>query len=372
MDGDVPDLVTGDWWRYSVSFVGAILLVIGVSSVLHDGRVTGDEFFQLGGLVVLCVLLVLVGLRVAVEVRAERQLTRVFAWTAFGIVAMAGFGTWWALVMQQTVETAFEMALVFLSVLATGALFGSVVGYYEVRVRGLVERASREAARREFLDEQQETLSSLNRIFRHQVLNDLSAISGRAELLDDGKIDADTATESIRSHCDHMEGTVARLETIFNVLTHVGDTTETPVHDSVDEARERAQKTHEEFALDASDVPEMTVDADELLALALAELFANAAEHGGGNVTVAAEETPEGVVVTVADDGPGIDVTPPSAAFDPNTRGPGSDGDGLGLFLVDLIVGRYDGDVRVANADGGTTIELTVPRKRREPVERQY
>jgi len=367
----VPDRIVGDWWRYSVSLVGAILLVIGLTSVLHDARVTSDELLQLGGLVALCLALILVGARIARAVQAEHQLTRVFAWTAFGIVAMAGFGTWWALVMQQTVETAFEMALVFLSVLATGALFGAVVGYYEVRLRGLVERASREAARREFLDEQQETLSSLNRIFRHQILNDLSAISGRSELLAAEKIDAQTATDSIRAHCDHMEGTVARLETIFDVLTHVSDTSPIPVGDAIADAHDRVRDTHPELSVDASSASEMTVDADELLTLALAELFANAAEHGGGDVTVTVEEADEGVVFTVADDGPGIDLTPPESAFDPNARGPDSEGDGLGLFLVELIVDRYDGEVRVAEADDGTAIELVIPRRQPTAFEPQ-
>lgn len=360
MTAGLRELLVGDWWRYSVSLVGALLLAVGVSSVLLDGRLTGDEGTQLVALVAFCLALLALGARIAVEVRASPEVARVLGWTGLGVLAMAALGAWTAFVFARTVDTAFETMLVFLSVLAGGALFGAVVGYYEVRMRTQVERASREAARREFLDEQQETLSMLNRILRHQILNDLSAISGRSELLAAGKVDADAATESIGRHAEHMAETVDRLEAIIDVLTHVTTRTDVSVVEAIDDASERAREHQPDLAVDTSAVPEATVRADALLSRALAEVLVNSAEHGDGTATVAVRETDGSVVIEVSDDGPGMDVTPPESAFEPNTRGADSEGDGLGLFLVDLVVDRYDGDVRITESGDGTTVEFEI------------
>lgn len=370
MSEGLRDLLVGDWWRYSVSLLGTILVAVGVSSVLLDGQITSDELVQLLGLVVLCLLLMALGARIAVDIQTSTKHARILGWTSFGIVAMAALGGWAAILLQETVDTAFETALVFLSVLAAGALFGTIVGYYEVRVRTLVERASRESARREFLDEQQETLSSLNRIFRHQILNDLSAISGRSELLAAEKIGSEKATDSITEHCEHIEETVDRLEAVFDVLTHVRTPRQVSVTEAIEDGRDRARDRYPDLTVETSGTTEITVAADELLSRALAELLTNVGEHGDGVATVAVRETADSVVIAVSDDGPGISVSPVESVFDPNTRGRESDGDGLGLFLVDLIVDRYEGESRVVEANEGTTVELVIPAERPAPLAR--
>ena len=361
MAGPLPDSSLEKWWRYGVSYVGTLLLVVGITTVVLDGEVSGDRLVQLSTLVVLSLLLIAVGTRIALEVRAGHQLGRVLGWTGLGVILMAVLGLWWGFVLDRTVETGFEAALVFLSVLSAGALFGAIVGYYEVRIRRLVERASREAARREFLDEQQATLSSLNRIFRHQILNDLSVISGRSQLLAAEEIDRDRATDSIDTHCESMVETVKRLETLIDVLTHVSDRTDATVQSALVEGRRRARERVPELEVETTGATDATVRADELLPLALAELFVNAGEHGGGVASVTVSEHPDSVVIEVTDDGPGIDLTPVESAFEPNIRDPESDGEGLGLFLATLVVDRYGGDVRITEAENGTTVEVEIP-----------
>jgi signal transduction histidine kinase len=359
MPEGLRELLVGDWWRYTISGLGALMLAFGGGSVLLDGRLTSTELVQLSSLVVLCLLLIALGSRIAVDVRSWTQMVRVLAWMSFGVLAMATLGGWYHAVVQ-TADSEFEIALLFLSVLAAGALFGSVVGYYEVRVRALVERASREEARSDFLDEQQETLSSLNRIFRHQILNDLSAISGRSELLAADKIDADRAADSIIEHSEHMEATVERLETIIDVLTHVSATSDVSVDEAIERATETAHESHPTLTIDTAEVSDVTVRADELLSLAIAEVLENAADHGDGAPTVTVTETVDAAIIEISDDGPGIDMRTDSL-FDPNSRGPESDGDGLGLFLADLIVQRYNGAIRLTEGDDGATFEIEVP-----------
>lgn len=359
MAGPFNELAVGRPWRYLVSTVGALLLVVGTVSVLLDGRLTGEELRQISALLVLGPLLFVVGVRVALDMTDGTDAVRVLAWMSGGVLALAAFGAWFQ-VVAPTAGTAFETLLVFLSALAGGGLFGAVVGYYDVRVRGLVERASREQARREFLDEQQEALSALNGILRHQILNDAGAISGRAELLEDGKIDRDAAAGSIVDHCDHMTATVDRIGTVVDVLTWVTDTSASRVGDAIGRAMATLADDHPDPDVAVTGDTGAVVLADELLYLAVYEILDNALEHGDPPVRVAVADRGDSVVVAITDHGAGVTVAQRESLFEPNTRGADSDGDGLGLFLADLIVGRYDGRIRLTDRSE-TTFEIEVP-----------
>jgi len=311
-------------------------------------------------LIVVCLLLIALGARVAVEIRSGTELVFVLGWMGLGVLVLGAVGGWYAWALT-TVDSRFDRALLSLSILAAGALFGVVVGYYDVRVRALVERAGREQARREFLDEQQETLSTLNGILRHQILNDLGAISGRAELLGAERIEPEDAVDSIVSHCDHIDETVGRIETVVDALKAVSDTSEVAVAGAVERAIADVHETHPELTVDTTDLGDCTARADHLLHIAIAELLANAAVHtDAGTARVSAREAGDSVVLAVTDDGPGVGLDP-DRAFDPNTRGPGSDGDGLGLFIARLVVERYDGQIRLGAAGPGATVEIEIP-----------
>lgn len=356
MGADVPEEIGGNSWRFLVSAVGILLFVVGVGSVLLDGRLTGEELLQVSSLALLSLLLVVVGTRIAVDIDDAGDAMRVLGWMSAGVLALAALGVWLELVVP-TVQSRFESALVFLSVLSAGALFGSVVGYYDVRVRGLVERASREQARREFLDDQQDALSALNRTLDHQIRNDLSVIRGQAELLRAGRVDPEAATETIETYSDHTADIVSRLGTAVDVLTGAGTTDETSLDGAITHAIDSLHETHPDAAVAVDGDTDVVVRADDLVALALAEVLENAVVHGGPPVTVTVESADERVVVAITDAGSGIDVTPPEALFDANTRGEASDGDGLGLFLADLILDQYDGEIQMRE-DDRTTFEL--------------
>jgi signal transduction histidine kinase len=350
-------LLVGDYWRYTISLIGTLILTVGIATVLLDGRLDDEELLQSVGLLLFCLALVGVGARIALTVREFNQMGLVLGWMSVGVLVVAALGAW-ASVVVPTIDSMFETAFVFLSVLAAGALFGAIIGYYDVRVRGLVTRASREQARREFLDEQQETLSSLNVILRHQILNDLSAISGRAELLAAEKIDTTDGTDSILDHTDHMEETVSRVETLVDILTHAADPAAYNLGSALRRGRDVAAESEPELSVSGIDGIEQTVKADELLHLAVAELFENSAIHGDGDVSVAVTETADRVFVEIHDGGPGLELDRP---FEPNTRGQDSDGDGLGLYFASLIVDRYDGEIAVTRAENPTTIRVALP-----------
>jgi signal transduction histidine kinase len=353
------ELLVGDWWRYSISVIGTVILAVGAGSLLLDGQLTGDELRQGSGLVAASLCLIGAGARIALVVQDGEQMALILGWMSLGVLVLGAVGGWGAVVLP-AVGSAFEVAVTFLSLLAIGALFGAVVGYYNVRVQELARRAGRERARREALDEQQETLSSLTGILRHQILNDLSAISGRAQLLAAGKIETEGGTEPILDHCEHMEQTVDQIETLVGILTHGSAPCETDLGTSLRRAREVTQESYPEFRAEFAGADGLSVRADEQLHLAFVELFENSVIHADGRVTVTATERSGMAVVELSDDGPGVDI-PRGDLFEPNSRGLDSEGDGLGLYFVSLIVGRYDGNLSLEETESGATFCLELP-----------
>jgi signal transduction histidine kinase len=118
--------------------------------------------------------------------------------------------------------------------------------------------------------------------------------------------------------------------------------------------------------------PTLTVTADgQRLEQALQNLAANAMRHtpDGGRVTLGAEETPEGIRLTVSDTGKGISPEHLPHIFERFYKADASrstsalTGSGLGLSIVQAIVERHGGTVTAANApDGGALFEIRMPR----------
>jgi signal transduction histidine kinase len=90
----------------------------------------------------------------------------------------------------------------------------------------------------------------------------------------------------------------------------------------------------------------------------------------GGLVTVAADQVPTGVVLTVEDRGDGIPADQQEELFEPFRRGHNADsaqGVGLGLYVVSRIVSACAGSVEVHSEPGRTRFVVTLP-CRTDPV----
>jgi signal transduction histidine kinase len=115
-----------------------------------------------------------------------------------------------------------------------------------------------------------------------------------------------------------------------------------------------------ERALDGAPAPpgksvELTIP-DSLSALAdpgrleqiLVNLLTNAYRYGGATISLGADATPDGVVVTVADDGDGVPDELLPALFDGFARGPSTDGvqgSGLGLAITQALLDGCGGRI---------------------------
>jgi signal transduction histidine kinase len=83
-------------------------------------------------------------------------------------------------------------------------------------------------------------------------------------------------------------------------------------------------------------------------------LLTNAIVHNDDpvrEVTVSAAVDDDTVSVRIADNGPGIPDDRKEAIFEDGEKGLESAGTGLGLYLVETLVDRYGGGVRVEDND---------------------
>lgn len=82
----------------------------------------------------------------------------------------------------------------------------------------------------------------------------------------------------------------------------------------------------------------------------------------GGHVSVSALNEPDSIVVTVADDGPGIPAEIQGRIFDPFfTTKPVGEGTGLGLDVVRRLLQRHNGSIALESAPGRTVFEIKLP-----------
>ncbi|MCJ2189123.1 sensor histidine kinase [Novosphingobium beihaiensis] len=118
---------------------------------------------------------------------------------------------------------------------------------------------------------------------------------------------------------------------------------------------------HQPEGLDTA-VPVDPVDLSELLAI----LLDNAGKWGRSEVSIGMEEAPEGLLVRIADDGPGLAAEQAAEAFRIGTRfDPGIPGSGLGLAIAKDIAVAYGMTIELCpRGDGrsGLEVRLTISR----------
>ncbi len=127
-----------------------------------------------------------------------------------------------------------------------------------------------------------------------------------------------------------------------------------------------AAGTAREIELDVGEVPEAFVDPDKFTQV-VTNLVENAVRHGEGTVRVDVvreqhDDAPDGVRVTVADEGDGIPVDLRRRVFTKFWTQGVRGGSGLGLYIVNGLVRAHGGVTTIDDApDGGAVLSTTWP-----------
>ena len=178
----------------------------------------------------------------------------------------------------------------------------------------------------------------------------------RRLVLESVDADADRLTRLIAELLDVARIAAGRLQ-LRRARTDVA----TVVRHRID-AQVAAGIPADRFATDlADDVPDLWVDPDKV-GQVVDNLIENALRHGDGIVTVTLRLDADGVVLTVADHGPGVPSHQASRIFGRFWKGPERGGSGLGLFVVRGLVEAHGGRVAlVPPPEGGARFVVVLP-----------
>ena len=218
------------------------------------------------------------------------------------------------------------------------------------------------------LETQLENLEVLNQVVRHDIRNDLQLVSAYADILDGTLEDRAQGHLDIikRSAENAVELTTTARDLAKTMLQTDADLRPVDLETRLGEQIERllSARPSVSITVDGS-IPSVDVVADDLLEAVFRNVLKNAVEHNDTEhpkIAIAATADADHVTLRIADNGPGVPDDRKERIFGRGEQGLESAGTGIGLYLVDTLVGRYGGSVRIEdNTPRGAVVVLTLP-----------
>ncbi|WP_336358775.1 histidine kinase N-terminal 7TM domain-containing protein [Haloarcula sp. CGMCC 1.6347] len=202
------------------------------------------------------------------------------------------------------------------------------------------------------LERQNEQLQQFAGIVSHDLRNPLTVASGHIQIA------KETGDESALDEAEHalnrMEAIIEDMLTLAKQGRSIGETETVTLSSIAQQAWENVDT--QAISLDITGEYEFEADSDRLLNL-FENLYRNARDHAGPNVTLTVGEIDDGFFV--ADDGVGIPEDKRESVLNHGITTSDS-GTGFGLSIVEQIVDAHGWDVSVTeSADGGAKFEFT-------------
>ncbi|ELZ81703.1 light and oxygen sensing histidine kinase [Haloferax larsenii JCM 13917] len=216
-----------------------------------------------------------------------------------------------------------------------------------------VEAALVRAKRESELRQQNERLDQFASVVSHDLRNPLSVATGFLEIAEE---------TGEKAYFEKVESAHERIEDLIGDLLSLARG-ERPIQDGVDVALDSIANEAWEYVdtadatLSVGELPTITGDPSRLKQL-FENLFRNAAEHGGDDVSVTVDSLDSGHGFYVEDDGVGIPPTHRENIFEHGVSYSRS-GTGFGLSIVAAIARAHGWTVAVTDgADGGARFEF--------------
>jgi signal transduction histidine kinase len=212
--------------------------------------------------------------------------------------------------------------------------------------------------RREELDRENDRLERVADTISHDLRNPLNVADGYLDIAE--RTGDPEEFDRVRDALDRMDDIIDGTLRMARVDLHTPEKTDISLAEIAERAWLNIVTKDATLDIDSRDVT-VRADPDQLESL-LENVFRNAVEHGGEDVTVTVGVSSDGrgpAGFYVADDGPGI---PEADREDVFERGftTSSDGTGLGLSIVADIADVHDWSVDLTeSAAGGVRLEVT-------------
>jgi len=225
------------------------------------------------------------------------------------------------------------------------------------RLVGVTRNVTDRVERERQLRQQNERLNEFASVISHDLRNPLNVAQARATLL---------AEQRDSEHLEPLLESLDRMEAIVEdtlTLARQGDTISETKSISLTDVVGKCWGTVDTADATIEIVDDMTFQGDpDRLRHVFENLFRNAVEHGGSDVTVRVGRHDERGIY-VEDDGPGIPVEQREDAFEPGHSSEHG-GTGFGLTIVKRIVEAHGWELSVTDGtDGGARFEFEMPER---------
>ena len=219
-----------------------------------------------------------------------------------------------------------------------------IQGYF----RDITDRKEREQE----LRRQNERMEEFTSIVSHDLRNPLNVAEGRLKLAQETR-----ESEDISKAADAIDRSQALIEDLLT-LAQEGEAADEVEPVALADVAESSWQTVESQSATLETLATQTLQADQSRLKQLFEnLYRNAIEHGGGDVTVSVGTMDDGFYV--ADTGPGIPEDDREEVFKTGYS-TNEEGTGFGLRIVTQVVEAHGWDIRVTDSnDDGARFEVT-------------
>lgn len=235
-----------------------------------------------------------------------------------------------------------------------------------VVVLDITEKEKAEEARREFTAN-----------VSHELKTPLQNISGRAELLANGLVQADDCPTFAEQILQESKRMIALIEDIIK-LSHLDEGAESMQYQTVDLFELAAITVNNLSSVAQSANVSLTLSGESVHLIGIPELLSgiiynlcdNAIKynHEGGSVKVEVSSHSSDAILTVKDTGIGIPPEAQDRIFErfyrvDKSRSKSVGGTGLGLSIVKHSIKLHNGEIKIHSiVDEGTTITITLPK----------
>ncbi|WP_306056282.1 PAS domain S-box protein [Natronococcus wangiae] len=218
--------------------------------------------------------------------------------------------------------------------------------------------------------QRQKRVEILNRVLRHDLRNGMNIVDGCAEMLGEavGDEHAEYAT-AIQDRAAELIDLAEKTRAVEHILERTpSGAGPIDVSAVVERTLSQFEREYPSTEIERSVPDGVFARADEYLEMALAQLLENAVEHHDGPVptieVTLRDRVDDGMVVlSVADDGPGVPDEERELLEEEREITQLRHASGLGLWLVDWVVTQSGGQLAFSNNEPrGTVVTLEVPR----------
>jgi len=346
-----------------VSTLGLVFVLSGVAfwsqSLFPAAETVSEALYELVMHVLFGLVILVLGIHIERSELVPEERWEVILWCFSAFLFFFWLAVWSELdaVLSATLTRDLVSDVVVFG--SIGGAFGGIIGVN----RG---RATRNGILAERTEDQRETLELLTRLLRHDIRNDMQAISAHAGFLEDEVTEEGTSSLAVIEQ--RSDAVLRLLEDTSTLLETLGSDRElrpVSLESVIDREVSSLRDSHPALTVETTVPDDLQVVADGLLHQLFLNLLTNAVAHNDPEtltVTIDAASNGELAEITVRDDGSGIPEEIEETLFELGKKGPGSSGDGLGLYLVSRLVDLYGGTVAPAESpSGGARFDITLP-----------